>query len=243
MGGPSVGRPPLPTTDARALEEIARNVNGSFQTAESLAQSFIREAIMRGAYAPGHRINLDEIASALDISRMPVRAGLRQLEAEGLVRIHPRRGATVSVLNPAEIAEIYDILMMLETYLFDLAAPSITPAVVARLRAIAEEGARSEDLVEQLALRRRYYATMYELADRPQALALVDTLRSSVGRYLSMQRVDQDPAHTALLDLLDAGDLKAARKWLTQHLQAVSKRLQDRVSQVPSAKTPASGAS
>ncbi len=52
-----------------------------------------------------------------------------------------------------------------------------------------------------------------------------------------------DAARQAIEPCLKAGDLKAARKWLTHHLHAVSKRLQDRVSQVPSAKSPASGAS
>ncbi|WP_409371407.1 GntR family transcriptional regulator [Mycolicibacterium murale] len=55
------------------------------------------------------------MAESLGVSRMPVRASLRQLENEGLVQINHHRGATVSVLRPEEINEIYELRILLET--------------------------------------------------------------------------------------------------------------------------------
>ena len=66
------------TPDSDALAAIATSVRGSFQTVEDMAQSFIREAIHQGIFPPGHRLNLDGIAATLGVSRMPVRASLRQ---------------------------------------------------------------------------------------------------------------------------------------------------------------------
>src|SRR5690554_1859096 len=108
-------------TGAEDLRALAQSVRGSFKTVEEMAQAFIREAIHRGVFRPGERLNLDTIAATLDISRMPVRSSLRPLEAEGLVQIHPHRGATVSVLRPEEIAEMYELRILLECYLIERA--------------------------------------------------------------------------------------------------------------------------
>ncbi len=43
------------------------------------------------------------------MSRMPVRAVLRQLESEGLIAIHPYRGARVTRSHAREINEIYEL--------------------------------------------------------------------------------------------------------------------------------------
>ncbi|OAN37508.1 GntR family transcriptional regulator [Mycolicibacterium iranicum] len=99
--------------EASALHAIAESVLGNFRTAEGMTQSFIREAIMQGTFAPGQRLNMDVIAESLGVSRTPVRTGRRQPEREGLVEINPRPGVIVSVLNTDEIAEIYELRVLL----------------------------------------------------------------------------------------------------------------------------------
>ena len=73
------------------LQEVAKDIRGSFLTVEEMTESFIRQAILRGVFRPGERVPQDEIAAALGVSRMPVRASLRPLEAEGLLDIRPQR--------------------------------------------------------------------------------------------------------------------------------------------------------
>src|SRR3954463_2354238 len=111
--------------DAQILSRIADSVRGTFQTVEDMTQSFIREAIMQGVFRPGQRLNLDTIAESLGVSRMPVRARLRQLENDGLVQRHHCRGVTVSVLRADEIAEIYELRILLESYLLKLAIAAL----------------------------------------------------------------------------------------------------------------------
>ena len=48
------------------------------------------------------------------MSRIPVREALRQLEAEGLIKIVAHRGAVVSALSPDEIEELFEIRALLE---------------------------------------------------------------------------------------------------------------------------------
>ena len=215
--------------EAEALSTIADNVRGTFQTVEEMTQSFIREAIMQGIFPPGQRLNLDTIAESLGVSRMPVRASLKQLESEGLVAIERYRGATVSVLRADEIAEIYDMRVLLEVYLLKLAMKDIDDAFLDRLDTIARDLDDAQELSARLDYRYQFYETLYRRANRPRALAQVNSLRGSVGRYLLLQRVDERHSHAELIAQLRARDTRAAVAWLTKHLGKVSTRLQQMV--------------
>lgn len=213
------------TTDPQVLAAIADSVRGSFQTVEDMAQSFIREAIHQGAFPPGHRLNLDNIASTLGISRMPVRASLRQLESEGLLRIHPYRGAVVSVLGTEEIAEIYELRILLESYLLELAISNLDDDTLRRLEAIVADLESADELGQGLDLRRTFYQLLYEQARRPRALGQVSHLRGSVGRYLLLKRVGEH-GHETLLGFLRDRNAAGAIGWLADHLAGVSRSLQ-----------------
>src|SRR5882757_8648994 len=181
--------------DAQILGHIADSVRGTFKTVEDMTQAFIREAITQGIFRPGQRLNLDSIAESLGVSRMPVRASLRQLENEGLVQINHYRGATVSVLRPSEIAEIYELRIIFEAYLLKLAIASIDDELVDRLEAIVREMEDAVDGVEQLERRYQMYEVLYARANRPRALTQVNNLRAAVGRYLLLQRVNEHHSH------------------------------------------------
>ena len=58
----------------------------------------LRGHILDGRYRPGERLNESQIARDLNISRIPVREALSQLQEQGLVRNHERRGMFVTML-------------------------------------------------------------------------------------------------------------------------------------------------
>jgi DNA-binding GntR family transcriptional regulator len=213
-------------SEVAALGAIAESVRGTFQTVEEMTQSFIREAILQGVFRPGQRLNLDTIAESLGVSRMPVRAGLRQLESEGLIQINRYRGATVSVLRADEIAEIYELRILLESYLLKLAIKGMDDELLHRLEAIAHSLDEAQEPGARLDYRYQLYETLYQRANRPRALAQVTSLRGSVGRYLLLQRVDEQHSHEELIGFLRARDVRGATAWLSKHLAKVSAKLQ-----------------
>src|SRR5690349_19192547 len=96
----------LPTASTRTLslpEQIAEQVGN---------------AIIKGFFEPGHRIQEQDLADRFAVSRGPVREALRILEKDGMVQILPRRGAQVTRLDVDEVNEIFEI----RTSLFGLAA-------------------------------------------------------------------------------------------------------------------------
>ena len=74
----------------------------------------IREAIFSGAYPPGAQLREVELSGVMDVSRGPVREGLRLLEREGLVGVAWHRGATVTTLSGTDVAELDSLRGALE---------------------------------------------------------------------------------------------------------------------------------
>jgi len=88
----------------------------------------IRRAIVEGDYRPGERLVEQRVAEDLQLSRTPVREALRMLEAEGLVRIEPNRGAAVRLVTVDGIRDLYELRARLEAYATELAAERATDA-------------------------------------------------------------------------------------------------------------------
>lgn len=85
-----------------------------YQSKNELVYETIRDAIIRGEYAPGARIVIDELAAKLGVSHSPIRECLRQLESDGYVVIKPYAGVTVTELHTSFISEVFAILESME---------------------------------------------------------------------------------------------------------------------------------
>src|SRR5690606_20407788 len=140
---------------------------------------------------------------------------------------HAYRGVTVSVLGPAEIAELYELRTLLEGYLIDHALENLDDEMIARLETVVADMEATDDLSARLEKRQEFYQLLYEQADRPRALDLVNHLRGSVGRYLLLQRIDEHRGHKSLMDHVRVRDAEGAKQWLAEHLLRVSQRLQE----------------
>jgi DNA-binding GntR family transcriptional regulator len=75
----------------------------------------LRGWILDGTLKPGERIVELTLSRRLSVSRAPFREALWLLAHQGLVRIHPHRGAFVTKLTPGDIREIFEIRELLET--------------------------------------------------------------------------------------------------------------------------------
>jgi DNA-binding GntR family transcriptional regulator len=104
------------------------------QTLREQVADLLRTAIIDQRLVPGKRILELDLANRLNVSRTPVREAVHQLEAEGFLRIIPRRGVMVTDIDEGDISEFYEIRELLETHAARRAAAVITPAQVEELR-------------------------------------------------------------------------------------------------------------
>jgi DNA-binding GntR family transcriptional regulator len=80
---------------------------------ESVAQSLVAD-IIDGKLVAGKRLDEQSIAKRFKVSRSPVRDALRRLVATQLVEHTPRRGFSVTNVDPAKLQDMYDALGEIE---------------------------------------------------------------------------------------------------------------------------------
>jgi len=215
----------------RSMDEIAARIQSRYHTVEEMAVAAIREAILSGIYTPGQKLRQEELAVALGTSRIPIRAALRQLDAEGLVVFSPHRGAAVRALDPADIEEIYRLRVILETFALRAAIERISPGQLDELSTAADELDVHPEGPHWLQLRQEFYRKLYEAAATPRTTALIFKLRADVGRYwLSLKVLHQKGSeHRIIIDAIRSGNAELAERWLADHLAKVSEELQRRM--------------
>lgn len=101
----------------------------------------IKRAIMQmDLYGAPGDLRLDErqLSQDLGVSRTPIREALSVLEQEGFVRSIPRRGIHVVRKSKREIVEMITVWAAIESMAARLAAPRITEADLAELRALVD---------------------------------------------------------------------------------------------------------
>ena len=86
----------------------------------------LRNAIVTRVFAPGQRLNIEDLAGNLGVSFTPVRQALQLLAAEGLIVIQPRSGTYVATLSPRDVEETFDIRRALECLAAETAVVNAT---------------------------------------------------------------------------------------------------------------------
>lgn len=99
--------------------------------------SELRMRIISGMIESGTILSENKIAADFSVSRSPVREALRTLATEKIIRLE-RMGAVVIGLTEKEIREIYDVRLLIETFVFERLVRIDTDQLVKDLRKILE---------------------------------------------------------------------------------------------------------
>jgi DNA-binding GntR family transcriptional regulator len=94
---------------------MAENPLITIKSLKEQVYDYLREELRTGKILPGSAINLDETSRKLGVSRTPLRDALLQLEMEGFVTIHARRGVVVNSLSLQDIKDFYEVIGALES--------------------------------------------------------------------------------------------------------------------------------
>ncbi|KAB2896243.1 MAG: GntR family transcriptional regulator [Burkholderiaceae bacterium] len=138
----------------------------------------LRRRLMSGYYAPGAWLREEHIAEEMKVSRTPVRAALQRLVEDGLL-VAAARGATVAQWTQWDVAEVFELRMLLEPHAAGLAAERATPEQVAEMEALNDEmerwvKSRKDDRVARVqAVNNRFHHLLVEAARSGRLKALL----------------------------------------------------------------------
>ncbi|MCG2592736.1 GntR family transcriptional regulator [Ramlibacter sp. XY19] len=194
---------------------------------EQVAQR-LRQMLVEGRIAPGAKLNERELAELLNVSRTPLREGIKMLAAEGLVELLPNRGAIAVSLSEADVLNTFEVMAGLEAQAGELAAERITPAELAEIQAMQFEMMAAYtrgDLSAYYAINSRIHTAISAAAKNP----VLTTVYKQVNARLQALRFrsNQDgekwkravKEHEKMVEALSAHDGAAMREVLLTHLR------------------------
>jgi len=97
---------------------IPETITVAQSVTEDVTRYLRRQLLVRKRFRPGEFIRENDVAEELQVSRSPVREALKVLESYGIVKTLPRRGALVLQYSDADVGEIYDVRVLLETQVY-----------------------------------------------------------------------------------------------------------------------------
>ena len=193
----------------------------------------LRQAIISGEVQPGQRLIEAELADTFGVSRAPLREALRELSADGLLEIIPRKGTFVVKLSDDDIREIYSLRLALESLAVEILVEKSTPDELAVLQEVIQEIERAlqqSDKWRVVQLDMRFHELMCKLSGHSRLtkawLRMSDQLRSFFAAvdhlYEDKQIIER---HQLLVDAIGSGSKEDALAVIHDHIVNAADRL------------------
>lgn len=199
----------------------------------------LRDFLMAGQLQPGQKLTLRELAAALGVSPMPVREAVRRLSTEGALETLPNRRIRVLIVTKARFRELLEIRLALEGLAAARAVRNIRDADIDRIETLnhdfAEEmGRKQADAARLFRLNKDLHFIVYEAADAPALLGIIEGLWLQIGPLLHLSlrlRANsrgRNPApdwHKRLVRSLRRRDAAGARRALEGDLMSAANQI------------------
>jgi phosphonate utilization transcriptional regulator len=200
-----------------------------------LVQSEIERLILTGELGAGRKLNENDIARRLGVSRGPVRESLRTLEEMGLVRLEKNRGVFVREISAEEAAELYEVRAALDRIVGRRLAARATAEQLVHLRSFVarmDEAAKRGEVDAYHPLNVQFHECLVEFAGNRKLAAMYRRLvneltlfrRNTMAHFETMATSNAE--HHAILDAIASGDSAAAGEAMHSHILASGERTQ-----------------
>lgn len=213
----------------------------SFKQPETITSAVVRhleDAILKGKIKKGTRLVERELAEKFKVSRLPIREALRELQAAGLVRIIPRKGAVVSQISLEEVKEIYAVKCLIESFAAGEAAKRITSEEIKELRLLIDKMShqmKKGNSYKYTEIAEKFHHVINKACGNRKLYEVYKRLNNQVLwhkiNYLSSPgRIEQSfEGHKKILDALINKDAKQAELLMKKHIRDSEKALLERL--------------
>jgi DNA-binding GntR family transcriptional regulator len=177
------------------------------------AYSVIRDSIVRGEFAPGSRLVIEQLAREIETSVVPVREAIRRLEAEGFVVYTRNVGATVASVDLERYPETVEAVAVLEGAALGLAAPHISTRDIKKARSLnatLRRSLKSIDPQQFSEINHQFHETLYRRCPNRHVLdllvrewELLGRTRSSAFAFIPERALNSVEEHEHLLQLIE----------------------------------------
>lgn len=207
------------------------------ETATDRAYAHTKTRLLDGSYPGGTLITEGDVSTAVGVSRTPVREAFLRLQAEGLLRLYPKRGALVVPVSAGEVDDVMEARALLERFAVEkVIASGRHEDIGSRLKESLSRQRRLRKSPEPFTEADRDFHGLLVAATGNQVL--VDLYAALRDRQLRMgvTALARDPGridrileeHAALAAAIAAGDREGALTCVAGHLHGTEVALRHR---------------
>ncbi len=187
----------------------------------------LKKMLFDGEIVPGQKLQYQDMAEVLKVSRTPVREAFQLMAKEGYLTLRPNKGFYVAEIHPKEIADLYELRIPLELLSLKKAIENQNSDNLSILRDAIEKHA--EDATRTVSRTRLVADTNVHLAiaAMSQNKALYEFLEiifSKIYLKIKVENLSQSRSITAqsehrqIYDAILKKDLSAAEKSMHGHI-------------------------
>jgi DNA-binding GntR family transcriptional regulator len=185
----------------------------------------LRHQVGTGRLEPGERLRQNDLAAELRVGVSTIREALARLETEGFLVSEAYRGFRVALPTPQRQRDLGDVISALEQRAVELAADTMTPQALARMRLLLPQTVwgLEPDVPAVKRADHEFHSVIWNATDRPVLIQLLEQTWdqyhiSNMTHYKASDWQRQSKItemhHRGLLDALEAGDSRRARDWI-----------------------------
>ncbi|MBL8381449.1 MAG: GntR family transcriptional regulator [Burkholderiales bacterium] len=193
----------------------------------------IMAAVVEHRLPPGTRLVEDRLAQVFGVNRARVRPVLARLAHEGIVTLHPNRGAAISEPTAEQAREVFELRRLLEPAIVQTLAARTDRAVERRLEAHLKreaEAAARDDHRALIRLTGEFHLLLAELAGNQLMLRMLRELETLTSLVIYLYESPNTPAcrgddHVEIAAAIARGDGARAARLMLAHLNEVEEGL------------------
>lgn len=194
------------------------------------ALEILRQSIVSGQIVVGELYSATALAKELGVSASPVREAMLTLVNEGTMEAVRNRGFRIAPLTENDLAEVFELRVMLEVPAMRQLADADLSAHLGRMEqlvALTEDTARVGDVREFLARDREFHLELLALRGNSRLVGLVALLRDQtrlfgLGIASNSSLLEAAAAeHRSLVVALVGGDADLAEQIMASHLRHI----------------------
>ena len=213
------------------------------QTLHARVYQELRNAIIRGHFAPGEVVTIRRLAAELGTSVMPVREAIHRLISERAIEMQGSRSMRIALLNREKIEDLIKVRSIIEPEAVYLAAERIGEDDILELEVLNRKLVKAilhGNVDDKLLANRAFHFAVYRIAASPMLLQVIDSLWLQSGPYLQSlfasvgrfrEELGTEYINDELIEAFRRGDAELAKRvrqqdirlsaaWYLDHLDA-----------------------
>ena len=212
--------------DKEVLQKITNVKNMPIMISEAL-----KKQIICGEISGGTQLKQEEIARIFNVSLVPVREAIIQLEAQGLVQCIRNKGAIVTELSLEDMNESFLLRIILETGAIKQSIQNLSEEHISRFEWICTKMENETDPVRWSRLNWLFHESLYIPTNNTKLMGVIEKLFINIQRYTMLQltltndtkKANSD--HRNIIEVCREKNTSKAARLIEKHIESERKQL------------------